>query len=504
MDRVRIDGGFRRRLLPGGVLAAILACVTAGFLSAVEAAENLGAAVASVTKVDLTRHINFLASDALEGREAGTRGGHAAAAYLTDRLKAFGALPAGEDGSFIQEFGAGYRNVLAVIPGGDPVLKDEYILIGAHFDHVGYGSRLNSNGPIGRIHNGADDNASGVSGILEIVEGLSRLSAPLPRSILIGFWDGEEKGLLGSQHWAEHSTVPLNRVKLAFNLDMIGRLVNDTVTIYGSRTSVGLRQRLVRNNEATQIRFAYDFKNRDDSDHYTFFRKRIPYLMIYTGEHPDYHRPSDDADRINFDGLERITRLALRTLVESAECDQCGPFYDRCRDENSATRIKYAAVPPRLGLTWSGKPLADGSLAVIAVDDQTPASRAGIRTGDCITHVDDSDISQIDELRDYVRQCPGELTLTIRRAGTDDVETVSVALNGFPLPAGLLTGIDETDPTSIVVNAVALHSEADRGGFRDGDRVLKYSGGGDLDPAGQPSWIVERSGLMLTLPEQRQ
>ncbi len=192
------------------------------------------------------------------------------------------------------------------------MLKNEYILVGAHLDHVGYGNRLNSNGPVGRIHNGADDNGSGISGALEIAEGLSRLSSSPRRSILIAFWDAEEKGLLGSQHWAEHPTVPLEQVKLAVNIDMIGRLAEETVTVYGSRTAVGLRQRLARCNEGSDLSFFYDYRNRDDSDHYTFFKRRIPYLMIFTGEHADYHRPSDDADRINYEGLERISGSCSR------------------------------------------------------------------------------------------------------------------------------------------------------------------------------------------------
>ncbi|HVJ67228.1 MAG TPA: M28 family peptidase, partial [Caulifigura sp.] len=332
---------------------------------------------------------------------------------------------------------------------------------------------------------------------------LSRLTTQLPRSVVVAFWDGEEKGLLGSQHWADHPTIPLEKIKLAFNLDMIGRLASDTVTVYGSRTSVGLRQRLVRNNEASGLRFAYDFKNRDDSDHYTFYRKRIPYLMIYTGEHPDYHRPSDDADRINFEGMERITRLLLKTLVESAEAPMCGCFYERCRDETVANRIKYGPVPPRMGLTWSGKPLADGSLVVMAVDDNTPASKAGLRTGDCITHVGGVAVSECGELKDLIRKTCGELRFVVRKAGTDAVETVPIQLDGMPLPGGILTGLDETDPDVLVCTAVALRSEADLLGFRDGDRILRRTTGqtGSLDA--NSSWVIERGGLLLTLPERQ-
>jgi hypothetical protein len=482
----------------GRIVAALTAVLAVG--SSAYSAENLGAAVASVTKIDLTRHINFLASDALEGREAGSRGGHAAAAYLSDRLKAYGALPMGEDGSYVQEFGAGYRNVLAILPGSDPKLKDECILLGGHLDHVGYGSRLNSNGPIGKIHNGADDNASGVSGILEIVEGLSRLTNPLPRSIVVAFWDGEEKGLLGSQHWVNNPTLPLQRIKLAINLDMIGRLSNDTVTVYGSRTAMGLRRSLVRSNEASQLIFNYDFKNRDDSDHFTFFQKRIPYLMVYTGEHPDYHRPSDDADRINFEGLERISRLVLKTLAELAEAPTCGGFYERSRDETTPAKIKFASSPPRLGLSWSGKPHMDGSLIVLAVEDDTPASRAGIRTGDCITHVNGIAIPEAGELRDVVRKSGGAVKLAVRRAGTDQVDSLWLELVGIPMPSGLITGRDETDPDAHVVTGVVLHSEADVMGFKDGDRVVRHVHSEDLGGDGpSDSWIAERAGRMLTL-----
>lgn len=481
----------------GRIVAALTAVLAVG--SDAYSAENLGAAVASVTKIDLTRHINFLASDALEGREAGSRGGHAAAAYISDRLKTYAAQPLGEDGTYVQEFGAGYRNVLAIIPGSDPKLKEECILLGGHLDHVGYGSRLNSNGPIGKIHNGADDNASGVSGILEIAEGLSRLSSPLPRSVVIAFWDGEEKGLLGSQHWVTNPTIPLKRIKLAINLDMIGRLSNDTVTVYGSRTAVGLRRSLVRSNEAAQLIFNYDFKNRDDSDHFTFFRNKIPYLMVYTGEHPDYHRPSDDADRINFEGLERITRLMLRTLAELAEAPNCGGFYDRCREETTPTRIKFAPSAPRLGLSWSGKPHMDGSLIIMAVEENTPASRAGIQTGDCITHVGGVAIPELGELRDIVRKSEGALKLSVRRAGTDRVDTLSLELDGIPMPSGLVTGRDETDPDAYTVTGVVLHSEADEMGFRDGDRLLRHVHSGPAADGTDDSWVVERAGRMHTL-----
>jgi nucleotide-binding universal stress UspA family protein len=189
-------------------------------------------------------------------------------------------------------------------------------------------------------------------------------------------------------------------------------------------------------------------------------------------------------------------------LVESAEAPVCGSFYERCVTENSGVRIKYAPLPPRLGLTWSGKPLADGSLVVMAVDDNTPASRAGLRTGDSITHVGGATVAEVGELKDVIRKTASDVQMVIRKAGTDAVETIEISLDGIPLPGGLLTGVDETDPDVIVCTAVALRSEADNLGFRDGDRILRRSPGqtGNLDA--NSSWVVERAGLLLTLPER--
>lgn len=213
-------------------LAALLGIFFAPLASPVFAENNRArrAALESITAEELTEHVRVLAHDSFEGREAGTRGGHAAARYLATHLEKLGATPAGERGSYYQPFGANMFNVLCQFPGSDPKLKEEYIVVGAHFDHVGYGARDNSNGPIGFIHNGADDNASGTAALLEIASALKELGDAAPRrTIVIGFWDGEEKDLLGARHWVANPTVPREKIKLAFNADMIGRLRNDRV-----------------------------------------------------------------------------------------------------------------------------------------------------------------------------------------------------------------------------------------------------------------------------------
>ena len=149
----------------------------------VPAAEMMSAAHATIRAADAGRHVGVLADDAFEGREGGSRGGRAAATYIVEQLTKLGIQPAGDSGTYYQPFG-GMRNILAVIEGSDPELAQEVVAVGAHYDHVGYGNADNSYGPFGYVHNGADDNASGVAGLLELVEALGQLPERPRRSIL--------------------------------------------------------------------------------------------------------------------------------------------------------------------------------------------------------------------------------------------------------------------------------------------------------------------------------
>ena len=181
-------------------------------------------ALKRVTVADLKRHCVTLASDALEGREAGATGGKEACAYLRTELRKVSGIEAAGTSGWLQEFAPDYRNVLAVLPGSDPELSRELIVIGAHYDHVGRGNQTNSFGPFGHIHNGADDNASGVAALLELIEAFSSLTPAPRRTLLFAFWDAEEAGLLGSKHWVRQPTRPLKDIRLVLNVDMLGRL----------------------------------------------------------------------------------------------------------------------------------------------------------------------------------------------------------------------------------------------------------------------------------------
>ncbi len=341
-----------RLLFAGCVAVAGLACS-----QAVSAAKNnaLAAALDSISPEAMQQCVNILADDAFEGREAGSRGGRAACAYLGGQIEKRHVQPAGPDGRLYQDFGAS-RNILAKIEGSAADLKDQYVVLSAHYDHVGYGKPNNSFGPIGYIHKGADDNASGVAGLLAIVDACNKLPEHPKRTILFAMWDGEEQGLLGSKYWLAHPTVPLDHVTAMVNLDMIGRLRKERVEVYGTRTSPGLRRLVSEQNEGANLLLDFHWEMRADSDHWPFYEKGIPAILIHTGLHSDYHRPSDTADKINAAGMREVAQLAFRTTLELANEKPSATFRSRSRDENIAAQTAFerplpakAAKPIRRG-----------------------------------------------------------------------------------------------------------------------------------------------------------
>jgi hypothetical protein len=388
-------GTARRGCYLGVATAWLLAAAAA------PAAEMLAASVSSITADEAARHVEALADDAFEGREGGTRGGQAAATYIVEQITPLGFEPAGDAGSYFQPFGAGLRNILALLPGRDPELAREVVVIGAHYDHVGYGNERNSFGPFGFVHNGADDNASGVAGLIEIMEALRQLPERPRRSILIAFWDGEEKGLLGSSHFLRVRPEPLAGRPLVFslNLDMIGRLRDERVVVYGARTAPGLRAWLAATNSdpatGTGLELAFDWDITEDSDHYPFIAAQIPTLMLHTGLHDQYHRPSDDVERINFAGIPAVSRLALAAVTAQADAPERPAFRGESRAESNATRRRLEEGRPpqgpsrgRWGIVSRGDPGEPTTPIVVDVAPGSPADMAGLRAGDRIHAVD--------------------------------------------------------------------------------------------------------------------
>ena len=482
-----------------GVPLVALSTVAAKATWAVEASSR-AAAMHSITTEEVKKYVDALADDTFEGREAGSRGGRAAASYLVQNLKRFGFRGAGPKGSFFQDFRE-FHNILTAVEGRDPELKDQVVVISAHYDHVGYGSASNSFGPIGSIHNGADDNASGVAALMEVAEALSRLAEPTRRSILIAFWDGEEKGLLGSEHWASHPTVPLDRISIMVNADMVGRLRNQRVEVFGTRTSPGLRRLVSSQNDLSQLLLDFNWQLKPDSDHHTFLMRNVPIVMLHTGLHRDYHRPSDDADKINAEGLKQVAQLLFGVLVKVAEDPRVGGFRRQSRQESRSDQeqreVGLPAPPGRLGIRWNEDVAAKtGDIVVSTVSTGTAAERAGFRRGDQILSFADRGVRGAEAFRLTVLSAPASTTATVRRPGEDDPLKLKLELPGEAVRLGISWRTDEAEPGTVIVNRVTTGSPAGLAGLRVNDRIYRVNGQDFADADGLRRLVMASDGAV--------
>lgn len=440
----------------------------------------LNVARSSITTNELHSHVSVLADDMLEGREAGSRGGRAAAKYILKSLESAELKPGGPDDRLTQPFNRRSQNLLAILEGEDPELRDEYIVVGAHYDHVGYGSRRTSLGPIGYIHNGADDNASGVAALLEVIDGITRSGHRPKRSILFAFWDGEEKGLLGSKHWLNNPTIPLDAVKLTINVDMVGRLTDGRIELMGARTAPGLRQLMSTTSlsEGTWVDFTWNLK--DNSDHFPFYQRGIPCLCVHTGLHDDYHRPTDDIEKLNIEGMREVSRYLLQQLCDLADTEQLPDFRVASRGENlqSQKRVEapLPAIPSRLGFTWEcidGKP---SQLLVQQVDQTGASDETSLRSGDQILAVNGLPITNESLLPAVALRSESELELKVLRPGAESPETIIVPLRGSPIRLGLSWRENEAEPEAVYITRVVPHSPAALAGIELYDRIYSLNG----------------------------
>ncbi|TDE18442.1 M20/M25/M40 family metallo-hydrolase [Dyadobacter psychrotolerans] len=274
---------------------------------------------------NIARHIKSLASDKMKGRGTGTKENDKTAKYVVKQFKKYKLAPKGTDG-FYQPFTAKIRRV--VVPDSLRQTNNvigfldngvEYtIVIGAHFDHLGTGRQGSSKAekPEGQIHNGADDNASGVAGLLELARYFSGNSIRESYNFLFIAFGAEELGLLGSRHFVNNPTLPLSKINFMANMDMIGRLdPNRGVGIGGYGTSA--EWPAIFKNIKTDTKFFTDNAGSGGSDHGSFYAKQIPVLFFHTGGHDDYHKPTDDFEKINLNGEAGILGIEIQ-LIENA------------------------------------------------------------------------------------------------------------------------------------------------------------------------------------------
>lgn len=465
---------------------AVLGLCNGLLVTTLSAAELVNVAAArrtaleSITVSDLRSHIDFLADDSLEGRAAGTNGGRAASSYLIQQLQAMDVAPGATNKRFDQPFDGNMRNILGIIPGSDPELKSEYIIIGAHYDHVGYGTAKNSNGPIGYIHNGADDNASGTAALLELAQALKSLPVAPKRTIILAWWDGEEINLLGSKHWLKNPTVDLKQLKASINMDMVGRLRKDKVEVYGTRTAAGWRNLVSQANQSDPLRLEYTWVMKADSDHHPFFDAKFPVIMLHTGLHDNYHRPSDDIQTLNIEGIERVSKLLFEITVKLADELPIGTFRDVSRRETPDLRTqKERALPPlggRLGVRWSDKENSENGLEVVEVAARGPAAVAGLKLGDRMLQLDGNPITGSDPFRHLVLAAPTNVTMRVQRAGSKEPLDLPLKLSGDPVRWGITWREDDAEPGMLYLLRVIDGSPASQAGVKVGDRIVSVNG----------------------------
>lgn len=346
---------------------------------------------------DLKTDVYFLASDNLEGRSIGTDGEEKAAKYLAERFQKIGLTPKGTDG-FFQEFtvskptnpheeavigtdgeGVTGRNVVGYIDNA----SDEIIVIGAHFDHLGMGGSGSLHRGDSAIHNGADDNASGTAALVALAEILN--SEEHSYDFLFIAFSGEENGLWGSNYFVKNPTIDLEKVDYMINMDMVGRLNEEnTLAINGVGTSPSFVPALDLVN-SDSLKLVTSESGVGPSDHTSFYLQDLPVLHFFTGQHEDYHKPSDDAFKINYEGLLKVVRYIDR-LVDQLDSESKLAFTKTKDDSGDSPRftVSLGVVPDYL---FDGK-----GMRIDGVSEDKPAKLAGLEKGDVVVQLGDSTI----------------------------------------------------------------------------------------------------------------
>jgi len=350
----------------------------------------------------MQQDMEYLAADKLEGREIGTKGELLAAKYIAKRFKKLGLEAKGTDG-YYQVFSVKPRynpharvqpdtikaiegrNVIGYIDNGAPTI----VVIGAHFDHLGYGGEGSLyEGKEPAIHNGADDNASGVTLLLQLADNLQG-KFPHNNYLFIAF-SGEEKGLWGSGWFVKHPTVDLNQVNYMINMDMVGRLSADkSLAVYGTGTSPSWQPIIESIGNDQGFKVKYHPGGVGPSDHTSFYLKDLPVLHFFTGQHEDYHKPTDDFDKINYDGIKEVQGFIEKVI---AQCDSKGKLeFTKTKDEDSTKAPKYSVT---LGVIpdymYDGK-----GMLISGVREGRTADKAGIKNGDIVIKMGDYEVKDM-------------------------------------------------------------------------------------------------------------
>lgn len=348
------------------------------------------------------KDVEFLASDKLKGREAGSADEKKAAAYVANRFKTIGLIPKGDQGTFFQEFdftekahphstdqgkAKKGRNVVGYQDNG----QQYTIIIGAHFDHLGMGAQGSLHAGKPEVHNGADDNASGVAMLLYLAE---KLQTSKSFNYLYIAFSGEEKGLFGSSWYAKNPTIAMEQVTCMINMDMVGRYDADKgIAVYGIGTSPNWKSALDKANTGN-LKLVIDESGIGPSDHTSFYLKDKPVLHFFTGQHSDYHKPSDDADKINYAGMEIVEQFIERILAEIPATNKLE--FTKTKEQDSKKAPKFSVT---LGVMpdymFSGK-----GMRIDGIIEDRPGEKAGLLADDIILKIGEVEVVDMQSYMD--------------------------------------------------------------------------------------------------------
>ena len=354
---------------------------------------------AYVPENKIKEDVTFLADDKLEGRGTGTEGEKMAAEYIAKRFKEMGIDPKGTDG-YLQTFTFKPKknphekatftetssdstvtgtNIVGYIDNN----ASKTIVIGAHYDHLGYGEEGSLyRGEDKQIHNGADDNASGVAVMLNLAGKLK--NANTSNNYLFLSFSGEEIGLLGSNYFVKNATIPVDSINYMLNMDMVGRLKADsTLAVYGVGTSPIFKQVINAHND--KFKLIEKESGVGPSDHTSFYLADVPVLHFFTGQHEDYHKPSDDSDKLNYEGMETISNYIYNIITDLDDNGELA--FKKTKNESDDTprfKVTLGVVPDYM---YDGK-----GMKIDGVSEDKPAQKAGLKKGDIVIQLGDSTI----------------------------------------------------------------------------------------------------------------
>ncbi len=381
-----------------------------------------------IQEKNISKHIKILSDDKMNGRQTGSEGERMAMDYIQKEFKKLKLEPKGANG-FEQAFtfkggthgtgseGTGH-NVVAFLDNK----AEKTIIIGAHFDHLGLGengSSLDAN-PKGKIHNGADDNASGVAGVLELARYFKKNKAQEHSNFLFICFSGEELGLHGSKYFTEKPTLDFGLVNYMINMDMIGRLNPTTKNLSVSGTGTSAEWETLFKNNGSSLNIKTDSAGIGPSDHTSFYLKNIPVLHFFTGSHSDYHKPSDDWDKINYAGEREVLDLIISVIKKLDDQPKLAflPTKNKSMSASRSFKVTLGIMPSYTS--------DESGLLVDGVTDGRPAQKAGIVTGDVIIQIGDHIIKDMQTYMDALGKFEKgqQVPVKIRRNKEEKILTV--------------------------------------------------------------------------------